>query len=175
MNVVAISGYIQEELKLSYSNAGKEYVNFTLINKTGFGDNANTNYFKCIVFGKVANNLVTYKKKGDFIIVIGEVNVKPYTANDGSKKLSVQIMASNVDFAPVGKVTANEIKRPYDQSVNPSEDFSNFNTFASDSGLDGTINKQQLNTSKTKPYKDTSSPFGDFTSDFDISGDDLGF
>ena len=59
---------------------------------------------------------MNYKKKGDYISIIGELNIKTYDASDGTKKTSIQINVNNFDFPPIAKVQANEITRPYDQS-----------------------------------------------------------
>lgn len=154
MNTVTISGYLQSDVKIAKSQAGKDWGSFTLCNKTGYGNFANTNFFNCVCFGTVAQNLSKYKKKGDYIYVVGEVNIKEYE-KDGVKKSTVQITVNNVDFPPVTKVEANDITRTYDQEFDSVASFlESENDFAKSTGLDGTINQKQLDKSKEKPYID---------------------
>ena len=170
MNTIIISGYIQTDLKIAQSSAGKEYCAFTVYNKTGSGSYENKNYFNCVCFGQSAKNLCNYKKKGDFIYIVGECNIKSYE-KDGVKKQQISITANNIDFPPTTKVTANEIERPYDQNVPKQMPFSQDEIF-NQTGMDGSLNPQQVAKAQEKPYIP---PFGDVNSKFDISGDDLPF
>lgn len=170
MNTVIISGYIQTELTLATSPNGKEYCSFVLYNKTGSGNYANVNYFKCICFGANAKNLCSYKKKGDFIIIVGEVNIKKYEDQSGAKKEQINITVMSLDFPPITKVSANEIERPYDQTTPGNVPFTQDDIFTQ-TGMDGSVNPQQVAKSKEKPHI----PFENVKSKYDISGDDLPF
>lgn len=170
MNTIIISGYIQGDLKLSTSSGGKEYCSFTVYNKTGSGNYANANYFNCVCFGASAKNLCTYKKKGDYIYIVGEVNIKKYEAKDGTKKDQISITALNLDFPPAAKVSATDIERPYNQNIPDQIPFTQDDVF-SQTGMDGSVNPQQVAKSMEKPFKD----FSQLSGNFDISGDDLPF
>lgn len=174
MNNLIVSGFISNELKLTKSQNGKDYVNFVLANKTGFGNYENKNFFSCICFGVTAQNLVKYKKKGDFIVVIGEVNIKEYE-KDGVKRQTVNITVNNVEFPPATKVTANDVNRNYDQSSNIPNPY-DFDNFAKETGMDGSVNPQQFMKSQEKPYLTNEQLKGLAPSNqFDISSDDLPF
>ena len=172
MNTVIVSGYLQSDVKLQKSQAGKDWASFIIFNRTGYGNFENKNYFNCVCFGVTAQNLSKYKKKGDFVYVIGEVNIKEYE-KDGVKQKMIQITANNVDFPPAVKVEASQIERTYDQSIYEQLPFTS-EQVSKEAGFDGTFNPKQVATHEQKPYKGNA-PFGDFKSDFGLTSDDLPF
>lgn len=172
MNTIIVSGYLQSDVKLQRSQAGKDWASFIIFNRTGYGNFENKNYFNCVCFGVTAQNLSKYKKKGDFVYVVGEANIKEYE-KDGAKHKMIQINVLNVDFPPAVKVEATQVERTYDQSIYDKLPFSP-EQISKEAGFDGTFNPQQVAKHAEKPYKGDV-PFGDFKSDFGITADDLPF
>ena len=56
-------------------------------------------FFNCITFGKKADFVEKYLRKGTKIIVTGRVQNDNYTNKEGGKVYSVQIMVDEIEFA----------------------------------------------------------------------------
>lgn len=64
---------------------------FDIANNTGFGDKKKTNYFTVNMWGTQGDNVFQYLKKGQGVIVSGELNVNNWQGNDGSQHTQLQI------------------------------------------------------------------------------------
>lgn len=64
---------------------------FDIANNTGFGDKKKTNYFTVNMWGAQGDNVFKYLKKGQRVIVSGELNVNNWQGNDGSQHTQLQI------------------------------------------------------------------------------------
>lgn len=56
-------------------------------------------FFNCTAFGKQAEFVMRYLRKGVKVVVIGRIQNDNYTAKDGTKTYSVQIMVDEIEFA----------------------------------------------------------------------------
>lgn len=56
-------------------------------------------YIKCLSFGKSAEWAEKYLKKGTKICVIGRLQVRSWTDNDGSKRWSTEVIVEETYFA----------------------------------------------------------------------------
>lgn len=57
-----------------------------------------TDFFNCVAFGKNADFVEKYLKKGIKIIVKGRLQQNPYTDKDGNKVNAVEIVAEEHEF-----------------------------------------------------------------------------
>lgn len=63
------------------------------------GDETTADFFNCTAFGKQAEFVEKYLKKGTKIVVTGRIQNDNYTNKDGQKVYSVQIMVEEIEFA----------------------------------------------------------------------------
>lgn len=95
-----------------------------------------TNFINCVAFGKTAETVSTYLKKGSEIIVYGELQSNSYE-KDGRKVMDYSITVNAFDFCgskPADAPTVVNKGTPFEfvQTPKPSEqqpDFSNLPTF----------------------------------------------
>ncbi|PIQ67167.1 MAG: single-stranded DNA-binding protein [Candidatus Zambryskibacteria bacterium CG_4_9_14_3_um_filter_40_16] len=57
-------------------------------------------YHNIVVFGKQAENVAQYLKKGSSALVEGRMQTRSWDAQDGSKKYRTEIVADRVQFGP---------------------------------------------------------------------------
>lgn len=78
MNVLTASGNIGRDAEVR--NAGGTAVaGFSLAMKSGYGDKAQTIWLDCSIWGKQAESgLVQYLKKGQFVVVSGELGTREH-------------------------------------------------------------------------------------------------
>ena len=62
------------------------------------GEDKGANYFDVVAFGGQAVNCVKYLRKGRLIALTGHLNHSEWTAEDGSSRQRVEIIADNVMF-----------------------------------------------------------------------------
>lgn len=60
----------------------------------------NVDYHNVVVFGRQAENVGKYLKKGSSVLVEGRMQTRSWDATDGSKKYRTEIIADRVQFGP---------------------------------------------------------------------------
>lgn len=113
MNKFIISGNLTRDPELAYSTAGKAYTKFSVAVTRNF-DREKTDFFNCTIFGKRAESLANYQRKGNKVLVEGEVQIEN---KDG--KYYTNVIASNVEFLDSKKQSDNQTSN---QSAPPREE-----------------------------------------------------
>lgn len=86
-------------------------VKLSLATNDGYGEKQKTNWHNVVCFGKTADAVEKYLKKGDGVIVLGSVDYSEYE-KDGQKRYYTAILCNRVEFvekksAGDGKGSAN--------------------------------------------------------------------
>jgi hypothetical protein len=90
------------EVRYSQSDSSMAIARFSLAVDRRFkkqGDEVTADFFNCTAFGKQAEFVEKYLKKGTKIVVTGRIQNDNYTNKDGQKVYSVQIMVEEIEFA----------------------------------------------------------------------------
>lgn len=78
MNVFTASGNIGRDAEVRNAG-GTSVAGFSLAVKSGYGDKAQTVWVDCSIWGKQAESgLVQYLKKGQFVVVTGELGTREH-------------------------------------------------------------------------------------------------
>lgn len=114
LNKVVLIGRLTRDIELRYSNNGTCFGHFSIAvnrgRKTeggGYADEAS--FFECDVFGKTAENLSTYLRKGKQVAVEGELEQKRWTKDGGNfQKIvvnvySIQLLGGNHSAEAAGE------------------------------------------------------------------------
>ena len=104
MNKTILMGRLTRDPEVSYSNADNSIAlaRFNLAVDRRFkrtGDSAEADFFNCITFGKQAEFVEKYLKKGTKILLTGRIQNNNYTNKEGQKVYSMQIIAEEMEFA----------------------------------------------------------------------------
>jgi single-strand DNA-binding protein len=75
---------------------------FSLAVGEKYKDKENTSFFNCVLFGKTAENLITYLTKGKQVCVVGKLKQDRWE-KDGAKKSSISIVVNSLQFLQNGK------------------------------------------------------------------------
>lgn len=116
MNKVIFMGRVTRDPEVRYSNGANgqmEIANFSLAVDSGFGQNKKANFFNMVAFGKVAETVEKYLRKGTKILTECEASQNQYEKQDGTKVNSIQFIVRNFEFA--------ESKKTNQQNVNTQE------------------------------------------------------
>lgn len=97
MNCVTITGRMTGDPELKATNAGDHFCRFTVAvadYKKGSADSAC--FFDTVTWGKTAEFVAHYLKRGTYVEVVGKLREEKWRARDGTKRRDVIIVASNV-------------------------------------------------------------------------------
>ena len=71
---------------------------FTLAVDNGYGETQKTDFFNCVAFGKTAETIATYVKKGDLILVEGRLEIDKWVDKSGINREKPKIYVSSFRF-----------------------------------------------------------------------------
>jgi single-strand DNA-binding protein len=106
INQVILVGRMTRNLELRYTSNEKAVGNFTLaINRRFKNQNGEyeTDFIDCVVFGKQAETMAQYTKKGDLIGVEGSIQKRAYEDKEGNKRYITEIMVEKITFLQTNK------------------------------------------------------------------------
>lgn len=127
MNNVTLTGRITKDLELKYTQNGKAYCRFTLAVDRGLSkekkQEAEANgqptadFISCLAWGKVAETLSKYTAKGKKILVNGSIETGSYTAQDGSKRYTTDVLVNRIEILEFAdnNNTNSQDTRPFGQ------------------------------------------------------------
>lgn len=99
INKVILIGRVGKDVELKYSQGGMAMANASLATSKKYTDKQGhkhdkTTWHFCKFFGKSAEVVSQYVKKGDQLYVEGEIEVSAFTGNDGLEKTVTQILVN---------------------------------------------------------------------------------
>ncbi len=77
--------------------------NFTLAVDNGYGETQKTDFFNCVAFGKTAETIAAYVRKGDLILVEGRLEIDKWTDREGVNRERTKIVVSKFTFLETKK------------------------------------------------------------------------
>ncbi len=103
LNKVMLMGNITRDPELKFMPNQTAVCDFGLaINRTWTGQDGvkkeDTTFVDCSCFGKTAEILAKYKKKGDPLFVEGRLKLDQWEAQDGSKRSKMRVVVENFQF-----------------------------------------------------------------------------
>lgn len=97
MNRVDIIGRLTRDAELKSSASGMSYYrNGIAVDRKG--KDAGTDFFNILAFGKTAEFLEKYFRKGSKVGISGHLQSGEYTKQDGTKVTTVEIVVDEADF-----------------------------------------------------------------------------
>lgn len=98
MNTVSLVGRIGNELEPKEGRT--PYVKFRLAvdRPIRAGEEKQTDWINIIAFGKQAETLCKYQKKGNMLAVSGRIQTGSYTNRNGEKVFTTDVIADRFDF-----------------------------------------------------------------------------
>jgi single-strand DNA-binding protein len=116
LNRVFIIGRMTADAELRTIQSGKEIASFTIACNKGYikdGENHDTtSFFGCIVWGKSANIICEYTKKGSKLAIEGRLQQTTWDDQDGKKRSKVEIVVDNFQFLDGKKSDSSTSEKP---------------------------------------------------------------
>ena len=101
MNHIILMGRLTKDPEVNYANSGTTIGRFTIAVDRRFKREGqpDADFFNCTTFGKQAEFVEKYLKKGTKILLAGELQNNNYTDKDGVQHYSVSIIVNEIEFA----------------------------------------------------------------------------
>lgn len=114
MNSVQLVGRFTRDPDVRYTDGGSTVARFTLAvdrryRKDG-GEDAD--FISCVAFGKTAEFLEKYFRKGQRVGLNGRIQTGSYTNQEGIKVYTTDVIAENVEFVESRGTSTGEQQRP---------------------------------------------------------------
>ena len=96
MNKVILTGRITKDIELKYTTTSNAVVSYQLAVRK----NKDEAYFvNCVAYGKTAELLNQYCKKGTSINCIGSIRTRNYDDKDGKRVYITEVVVEEIEFA----------------------------------------------------------------------------
>lgn len=119
-NLVILTGRLTREPELKYGASGSAYCKFTLaVNRMKKDDPAD--FIFCSAFGKTAELIAQYVKKGNQLGVQGRIQQDTYE-KDGEKISKTGVTVDKIEFLESNKTESTTSEPKKSNKVNPKPD-----------------------------------------------------
>lgn len=116
INKTIIMGRLTADPELKTSNGGTNIVQFTVaVNRRYFKEDQKADFIDCTAFGKNAEFLSKYFRKGSSVIVFGNIQTDTWKDKEGNNRKSTRIIVDELQFG--------ESKKNDSESVDPNVSF----------------------------------------------------
>ena len=96
MNKVILTGRITKDLEIKYTTEKTAVVSYQLaVRKT----KTDAYFINCVAYGKTAELLNQYCKKGSSINLIGSIRTRNYDDKDGKRVYITEVVVEEIEFA----------------------------------------------------------------------------
>ena len=100
-NKAVVLGYLGKDSELKQTHSGNSVASFSLATSETFKDKTGektekTTWHNIVLWGKSADVLSQYLKKGTRVLVEGKISNRSYDKQDGSKGYISEIIANNI-------------------------------------------------------------------------------
>ncbi|MDM0719135.1 single-stranded DNA-binding protein [Clostridium perfringens] len=124
MNKIVLGGRLVKEPELKFLDGdGKAVARFTIAVSRkikGKDGKRESDFFNCVIFGKLAEGITKYANKGQEIILVGEVRNRSYEDKDKIKRYITEVYVSEFDlFGNYKKEENNNIDYPEELDGDP--------------------------------------------------------
>lgn len=129
-NKVILMGRLTAHPELKQTTSGTTVTSFTLAVDRRFtkeGQEKQTDFITVVAWKTTAEFICKYFKKGQAMLVLGELQVRSWEDNNGGKRYATEVVASEVTFCEA-KERAESTSTPEYQPVAIQPNFETLNT-----------------------------------------------
>ena len=111
MNKIVLLGRFVKDPELKHTEEGRVYCKFVIAVEENFklaDGRKSCDFIPIVAFGKKAEVICKYKKKGEYITVSGKLKIDKYEDQNGNKKYITTVIAEDFKFINTGNRCVNE-------------------------------------------------------------------
>lgn len=100
MNRVILCGRLVKDVDVRYTERGMCVASFTVAcnRPAKKGQASEADFIPCKAFGKTAETIGNYLAKGSRVLLEGRINTGSYTAKDGTKRYTTDVLLDRFEF-----------------------------------------------------------------------------
>lgn len=106
LNVCCFSGRLTRDANLRYTGGGTPVSDISIACSEVFTKDGNKQenvlFLDCALFGKSAESLDSYLKKGTFVTVTGKLKLESWTDKEGKKHSKHSLVVNQLNLGPKG-------------------------------------------------------------------------
>lgn len=179
MNRVVLVGRITRDPELRNSASGKAFTSFSIaVNRVmpnAQGERV-ADFINCVAFGKQAENLSRFIRKGGLIGVDGRLQTSSYQAQDGTNRTRTDVVCDSITFLEPKSASNNSYSSSYNSNNYSGSSYNNNNNYGSNySQQHEQVNQDNSYVQTPQPQQDTPKYDENVEKQFEISDDDLPF
>lgn len=102
LNIVAIMGRLVADPELRTTTQGTNVCTFRIACERSYtpkGQQRQADFVDIVAWGKTAEFICKFFKKGSMIAIDGSIQTRHYQGKDGSNRTAVEVVANNISFA----------------------------------------------------------------------------
>ena len=122
MNLVVLNGRLVRDPELKFGQSGKAYSRFSIAVDRPFQtstDSQTADFINCVAFGKTAEFIGEYFRKGRKILLNGRLQMSQYES-EGKKITTYVVIADSVEFGEAKATTGATDTSSYGQNTSKS-------------------------------------------------------
>lgn len=121
MNNISIIGRMGKDVEISTSQGKGTTIGKFSVGVTRKFDKTITDWFNCVAFGKTAEIIEQYVKKGHQIGITGEIQFGSYDNKDSVKVYTTTLMVNSFDFVGNNGQAAAGNKDNFEEDITPED------------------------------------------------------
>ncbi len=102
MNKVLMIGRLSKDPEIRYTTGEKSMAvasfNLAVDRRIRKAESPEADFFNCVAFGKTAEHMEKYWKKGMKAAITGRIENEPWETKDGQKRVSTKILIDEIEF-----------------------------------------------------------------------------
>lgn len=140
MNLVVLNGRLTRDPELKFGQSGKAYSRFSIAVDRGFQSDKTAptaDFINCVAFGKTAEFIGEYFRKGKKILLNGKLQMSQYES-EGKKITTYVVLVDSVEFGESKNASegGNSSYNPSSYSKPVADDMNNEPVFDDNSNID---------------------------------------
>ncbi len=116
MNRVFLIGNLTRDPELTETSSGIAICRFAIAVNRNYSSNdgeRKTDFFNCVAWRGLGENVARYAKKGNKVAVMGSIELRNYEDSQGVKRTGVDIVCNDVEFlTPRGSQGGDDYEAP---------------------------------------------------------------
>ena len=121
MNKVILTGRLTRSPEMRHTDNGMAICRFTIANNKGYGEKQKTTFINIVTFAKTAENCDRFLSKGNKVAIVGELEIRQYTDNEGHTKYMTEILANEVEFLSEKSNGSNSFYEPSEIKIEDND------------------------------------------------------
>ena len=121
INKVVIIGRLTADIEVQKTNSGKSVAHFSIAceRPKRRDQEKQTDFIRCVAWEKTADMLAQYARKGTFLGIDGMLTVNNYTAQNGEKRSTTEVLTNTIQL--IGGTARTAQQAPKQMQMNPTE------------------------------------------------------